>query len=317
MRNFPTLCFIGTLLAFNTAAQNVCEIACTSFSQGRAAIHVKFKLSLNNNVIVEKVSKSGMFQFIMKKDDGKYELEATKEGYVPKIIRLNTENYPFENEYEIQEIDLEFTKESNSVDDVQIGELTWSSVSDEFAVAKIDTALEHMKENYSNSMQKIDQVYVKAIVNGNEMMNIGQPSFAKGYFQIALDVKPDDEYALGKLTEIQMAVAQQREKEKVKMIDEDMMDKINKGELETIENLSSEDNVRFSVQLGAFAKSINMEEFKNVPEFKTIDYKDYKRCFSGEFLDIGEAVKRKKEMVSAGYKDAWIVKLKGNERIGF
>ena len=77
------------------------------------------------------------------------------------------------------------------------------------------------------------------------------------------------------------------------------------------------DGIIYSVQLGAFSKAVSASKFVGVPDFKMIQYEDFTRCFSGDFIDINLAIIRKNEMVQKGYKDAWIVQMKGNKRLGF
>jgi hypothetical protein len=100
-------------------------------------------------------------------------------------------------------------------------------------------------------------------------------------------------------------------------VDAKLMDKINKGEIDEVPEAVIDKSIIYSVQLGAFSKNVNKNKFAQVPDFKIIAYEDFTRCFSGEFLDINKAIVRRKEMIQKGYSDAFIVKMKGNERIGF
>ena len=99
-------------------------------------------------------------------------------------------------------------------------------------------------------------------------------------------------------------------------IDKETMEKINQGQIGSID-LEKTEGIIFSVQLGAFSKKIDQSKFEGVPDLNMIKYSDYTRVFSGEFNNADEAVKRKKEMIDMGYKDCWIVPMKGNKRIGF
>ena len=56
---------------------------------------------------------------------------------------------------------------------------------------------------------------------------------------------------------------------------------------------------------------------RGVPDFRIVQYDDFTRCFSGSFASVFDAIARRKAMKDAGYKDAWIVKMKDNQRIGF
>ena len=94
------------------------------------------------------------------------------------------------------------------------------------------------------------------------------------------------------------------------------MEKINKGNLAGIK-LVPGDDIFFSVQLGAFSQKVNESKFVGVPDLNIIRYEDFTRVFSGQFNDASKAVEHKNMLVNKGYKDAWIVQMKGNKRIGF
>ena len=96
-----------------------------------------------------------------------------------------------------------------------------------------------------------------------------------------------------------------------------MLDKINRGEVSSVDPSHVTEGVIFSVQLGAFASGVNKSKFPEVPDLMIIPYDDFTRAFSGEFIDANKAIARRKEMRAGKYKDAFIVKMKGNKRIGF
>lgn len=305
-------------------SQNVYEITCTGFSKNRSLNNLNFKLTMNNKVVAEENSKGGFFSFIILPDDGHVVLEISKKDYVPKIVHVRTSNYPFNNEYEIQEIDFDFEWLENSKDSVQVGELTWSDLTDAFNVIKVDSALHKVKSEYERSEKKLGRLYTRSIESGDELLAIAQPAYARKHYEVALLAKPGDNYASKKMAEIDRMKIEAKETREVKVFESDskavdagLMDKINRGEINEIPGAAIDKSVIYSVQLGAFAKEINKEKFSDVPDFKTIPYDDFTRCFSGEFLDINEAIKRKNEMIWKGYKDAWIVKMRGHENIGF
>jgi len=305
-------------------AQNVYEITCVGYSKGRSLNNLNYKLTMNGKLVAQENSKGGYFSFIILPDDGHVELEISKKEFVPKIVHIRTINYPFSNEYEIQEIDFDFERLINSKDSFQVGELVWSDLADAFNVIKVDSAIFRVKAEYERSEKKLGRLYSRSVESGDELLSIGQPAFARKHYEIALLAKPGDNYASKKMAAIdKMKVEEKAAREtKIfesdsKVIDAGLMDKINRGEIDLVPGAAIDKNIIFSVQLGAFSKEINKEKFSNVPDFKTIPYEDFTRCFSGEFLDINEAIKRKKEMIEIGYVDAWIVKMRGHERIGF
>ena len=306
------------------ATQNVYEISCTGFNKGRSINNLDFKLTMNGKVVAEESSKGGFFSFIILPDDGHIVLEISKKDLVPKVVHIRTNNFPFTNEYEIQEIDFDFEWLENSKDSIQIGELIWSDLIDAFNVVKVDSALLKVKSDFERSEKKMGRIYSRSIESGDELLVIGQPSYARKHFEVALLAKPGDNYASKKMAEIdKMKIAAKEERDvkvfesDAKAVDVSLMDKINKGEIDDVPGAVIDKSIIYSVQLGAFAKDVNKNKFSEVPDFKMIPYEDFTRCFSGEFLDINKAIVRRKEMIEKGYTDAFIVKMKGHERIGF
>ena len=310
-------------LTWEVQAQNVYEITCVAFSKGRELTNVNYKLTMNNKVVVDEKSKAGYYSFIILPDDGHIVLEVTKQDFVPKIIHLRTDKYPFENEFEIQNIDLDFEWTENSKDSVQIGELIWSDLSGAFNVIKVDSALMKVKSEYERSEKKLGRIYSRSVEDGDELLAVGQPAAARRHFEVALLAKPGDTYASRKIADIlkieteTIATEKKTFESEASGVDKDLMDKINRGEVNEVSDAVIDKNVIYRVQLGAFSKNFDPAKFSQVPEFTQIPYEDFTRCFSGEFLDVNKAIVRRKEMVSKGFKDAWIVKMRGHERIGF
>lgn len=307
--------FIFIILTSSLLAQNVYEILVTSYANGRDLKEVNFELYSDGEKIAEQVSKNGTFQFVIMESDKAYRLKSFKEGYIQKVIHFNSPDYPFINEYEIQEIDIEFHWLNSTQDESEIGALRWSSVGHVFNVVAVDSTEEFVKQNYMQSEKSLGNIYIKAINNGEELLALQQPKYALMQFELALLAKPDDEFTLKKIEEINnMEVAAPEDNVG---LDKEIMNKINKGEISNITMEQQYAGIIFSVQLGAFSQKITESDFKEVPEFNMIPYDDYTRVFSGEFNDVNLAVQRKTEMVNKGYKDAWIVQMKGNKRIGF
>lgn len=297
------------------AGQNVYEIFIASFAEGRSVTKVEFELYKDNEKLIEQVSNEGSFQFIIPEGDGRYKLKAKKENYIPKIIHFNSMEYPFMNEYEIQEIDIEFHPLTSPEDEMEIGELKWSSLGHVFNVVKVDSTMEYVKINYAMSEKSLGEIYTVSIENADEYFNIGMYENSLRHYEVALIAKPNDEYSKKKIMEIKHL--QLSEKKSEVAINKETIDKINRGEISEIPATGASDGLIFSVQLGAFSKKVEASQFPKVPDFKMIAYDDYTRVFSGEFSVINDAVTRKNEMIKAGHKDAWIVIMKGNQRIGF
>lgn len=304
------LCSVKLLIG-----QNVYEIFIASFAESRSVTKVEFELYKGNEKLIEQVSNDGSFQFIIPEGDGRYKLKAKKESFIPKIIHFNSMEYPFMNEYEIQEIDIEFHPSISPEDEMEIGELKWSSLGHVFNVIRVDSANEYVKINYAMSEKSLGQIYAASIENADEYFSLGLYENSMRHYEVALIAKPNDDYSKKKIMEIKNL--QLTEKKATVNIDKETIDKINRGEISEIPASKETEGLIFSVQLGAFSKKVDASLFPKVPDFKMIAYDDYTRVFSGEFSDINEALKRKNDMIKAGHKDAWIVIMKGNQRIGF
>jgi hypothetical protein len=303
------------ILTSSLLAQNVYEIFITSFADARELKEVNFELYSDGEKIVEQLSKNGTFQFVIMENDKAYRLKAYKEGLIQKVIHFNSPDYPFINEYEIQEIDVEFHESNSPEDEAEIGALRWSSIAHVFNIVAVDSTEEFVKQNYAQSEKTLGNIYIKAIDYGDVLLAIRQPKYALMQFEIALLAKPDDEYAMKKIEEINRMESEVPKKSIG--FDKEMMDKINKGEISVVSNALQDDGIIYSVQLGAFSQEIKQSDFQDIPDFNMIPYPDYTRVFSGDFKDVNLAIQRKNEMVKKGYKDAWIVQMKGNKRIGF
>lgn len=312
--NLRLATFLLILSYTGLKSQNVYEISISSFAKGRSVEKVKFNLSRDGNKLVEQESHNGGFQFVIMEGDGTYRLEANKEGYIPKIIHFNSAEYPYINEYEIQEIDIEFHQSKSPGDEAEVGELKWSSLGNQFNVVKVDSSMIYVQNNYAKSEKSLAMIYAQSIEKGDELLTLQQPEYAINHYYIALLAKPNDDYAKKKINEIKQMMLTSKEKEKT--ADKDLLDKINRGEI-TQADVSTEEGVIYSVQLGAFSGEVKESKFSNVPDFKKIPYDDFTRVFSGEFTDLNEAISRKEQVKKLGYKDAWIVLMKDNQRIGF
>lgn len=303
-----------TLTALSQA-QNTYEIYLSSFANARELKGVNFQLYQGDKLMAEQQNNAGFFQFVIMEGDDKYKLTASKEGYIPKLIIFNTSDYPFLHEYEIQEIDIEFHKVATGDEKTEIGELMWSSVGHVFSIVKFDSTRDVARENYTASEKSLAEIYQHSIAKGDELMMLKLPQYSLAHYVTALMAKPNDDYAKKKIMEIKEGSL--TEMQNNTGLDNETMDKINRGELTQMPGDIAAKGIVFSVQLGAFSREVSDAEFAQIPEFRKIRYDDYTRIFSGEFSEVASALARKVEMISRGYKDAWIVQMKGHERIGF
>lgn len=317
MRILVNILLLFSFISYSTtiSAQNFYEIFIASFSNSRDMKDVHFELYQNDNKLVEQVSKDGTFQFAILENDGNFTLKAWKEDYITKIIHFPTSEYPFINEYEIQDIDIEFRKQTSPDDEPEVGELKWSIIGEVFGVVKYDSTRKEMDENEMKAVEILEEIYLTSVAKGDELIKKEQYDNAKSHFEIALIARQGDEYAIKRL-KICKELSVAEPDESTKGLNSHDMEKINQGDLTGIQTVPGED-ILFSVQLGAFSKKVNEEKFAGVPDLHIIPYEDYTRVFSGSFKDASEAVEHKKSMVGRGYQDAWIVQMKGNKRIGF
>ena len=306
---------ILTILYFQTSsAQSVYEIVCTAFSKGKALTDVTYELTIGEQKSNEFTSKNGSFQFAIKNEENWHSLKVSKSGYISKVIHFDPTTYPFEREYEIQEIDLDFKKGNGDESEIQEGILVWSEIGDVFGVVKYAGQKEN-KEQESKDEDRLNLVYTTSRNYGDELYASEEFKSAKQHYEISLLASPGDEYVMEKIRLIEDKLKEIENQSEG--VSDDLLDKINKGEAVSIKDNMESEGISYSIQLGAFSKTINSDKFKNVPEFRIVQYDDFARCFSGSFANIMEAMQRRKEMQNQGYKDAWIVKMKDNMRIGF
>lgn len=323
------LCSSFTLSA---TAQNVYEFYIASYAHSRTLTDIHFDYELNGKVTKSENSKSGEMTFVVMQGKGRYVMKATKEGYATKYIYLNTENYPFEFEYELQDVAVEFQALGKIEKDYQMGEVMWNHQDEHFHVVEIDSSMLVENQPKAASLDKMDQTYNLAIQNGDEKYAQKLYSHAISYFEVALFARPNDPYAsemmakcnesIGRVTKVFSSGKPPPKKVESKdpnavVVDAALLDKINTGVVTSVDISHITEGIIFSVQLGAFSLGVDASKFPGVQDLKIIPYDDFTRAFSGEFSDVNQAISRRKEMRSGKYKDAFIVKMKGNKRIGF
>lgn len=85
------------------------------------------------------------------------------------------------------------------------------------------------------------------------------------------------------------------------------------------ERIAVENNekISFRVQFAMYpkAKPLNSEVFKQIPDVKMYIQNGSFKYTSGEFPTMDQALKHRKILLAQGYKDAFVVAFKGNERI--
>ena len=313
-------------------AQNVYEFFISSYARSRQLQEVQFDYKLNGKNLKNESSTSGEMTFVVMQDKGRYVLTATKEGYAAKYIYFNTENYPFGFEYELQEVAVVFVNLEKSEKDFQMGEVMWNHQDEHFHVVEIDSSMLVENQPKAATLDKMDQTYTLAIKNADEKYHQKFYSHAVSYYEVALFAKPNDPYATemmakcneakGRETKVFSSEAPPPKKVEAKdpnavVVTAALLDKINRGEVTSVDASHITEDIIFSVQLGAFSLGVDASKFPGVSDLNIIPYDDFTRAFSGEFTDVNQAITRRKEMRSGKYKDAFIVKMKGNKKIGF
>ena len=171
------------------------------------------------------------------------------------MIHFHPEIYPFENPYEIQEIDLEFVADKGKNNEIQTGILKWSEIGDVFGVVKYQP-----EESGNKESDQLAAIYEQSKINGDRCMKSEEWDQAKGHYEIALMAIPEDLYITEQLAKINEKEAEVSTKEEG--ISAEVLDKINKGENVEISEPEGTSDIVYSVQLGAFAKTIDDAKFK-------------------------------------------------------
>lgn len=311
--------------------------------QGKDRVkEVDYTLSLNSKEVIKVTSKKGSFNFVIKPNDGVYELKMEKEGFLTKKVLFDSYSYPFNNAYELQEIILECIPVGAKLNEaVYAGTMKYDPVANAFRVTKSDTIRARLSEEVKNNTKQLNDIYEKAVYNGDGLRQIEEYEYAKGYFEIALLAKPDDEYASSQLALVDSLAEVERNKPRSILVakaeipqqqteEETSASNVEETEpaskatqstpvapVKTNKPLEAPAGTYFSVQLGAFVDWFDQDVFKDVPDFIVAQGADYKRCLSGKFATREEATDRMNLMRENGFKDAFVVTMKENERIGF
>lgn len=370
--NMKVKLFVLTLLisfvfALQSQAQKenldaILDIACQAVIKNKKAKNVTFNLELNNEKVVEIVSRNGKFEFPVKPSDGKYKLTISKEGFLTKTIEIDSYKMPFEQDYWIQELLIECIPSSEgSVNEVLVGRLDYEPLSRAFSIKRSNPKEELAVKNAVKLAEVLERIYKKAVYNGDGLSKIDEYDYAKSFFEIALEAKPDDSYAMTKIAEMDSLIEVEKtspKKPKELLAKAENDENIEKLEAAKTENTNTpkpkteepsltakaaktevspskdkpstktttsspkiSDDVPtdkyYSVQLGAFVDWLDEKAFANVPELMIVQGSDFKRCITGVFSDRERAKARMIQMRESGFKDAFIVTMQGQERVGF
>ena len=315
---------------------NRLDILLEAYEKDKPSKNVTYRLLRGQEEVANTTSKKGEFNFIIQKDDPIFLVYVSKEGYLTKRIFFDPKEYPFDAEYETQEISIHCVPTTPDLKGLTYtGNLEYDPIGKVYQVNRIDSITADLRERILKGESKIEAVYEKAIYNGDGLIKIEEYKYAKGYYEMALVAKPDDRYAQNRLAySDSMAIIEQNKPKPTPVIVDagNTTNGIGEGEVTPVENqltASTTNNsdlkaleapatgIYYSVQLGAFVDWYDESAFKDVPDLMVVQGSDYKRCITGKFEDRKEAVERAKVMKGKGFKDAFIVQMKGNQRIGF
>ena len=329
------LTFVQT--SFSQSTENpTLDIFVEAYEKNKPLKEVEYSLSGESGKLIQLTSKKGDFGFVIKPNDGIFTLTISKEGYVTKKIHFDSKSYPYTTVYESQEIIVECIPVGAGTDEmVYAGTLKYDPLSNAYLVNKADTMNERLTASLEDKSQRLEKAYDKAVYNGDGLMQIEEYEYAKGYYQIALVTKPEDEYASGKLADANRLAEEQKKNpalvasaskstpaEQSAPIQSQKVDSAqpktdNSAQPVKLTKVNSPVGEYYSVQLGAFVDWFDEKAFSNVSDLIVVQGSDYKRCIAGEFTSRDEALTRMNELKDSGFKDAFIITMKGNERIGF
>jgi len=321
-------------IAYSSAAQTGKEldIIIKTYEAGKTAKDVTFTRYKNSKVEAEVVSKKGDYGFIIRDGESSSELVISKEGYLTKRIVYKTEDFPFEADYEFQEIDVEMIPVASEIKNIEyVRIMSYDRMAKTYSFDRLDTTSLVLKRTIKERDRTIDDVYQKAITNGDDLVEANQYKYAVGFYEVALVAKKDDSYAMERMTYADsMAKVYVPPTLIVEEVDSTNanggselasaqgFEESRSRETEpTSTNSTPQIGSYYSVQLGAFIDWYDKNVFADVPELNVVKSSDYKRCISGRFDSRDAAEARKNEMKDSGFDDAFIVQMKDNERIGF
>jgi len=318
------------ILPLHAQSQKQLDILVEAFEGNKPAKDVTFQLIRGQKEVAKETSKRGYFNFIIEEKDPTIQLVISKSGYLTKRIYFDSKEFPFEADYETQEIGIECVPISAKMKGVEyVGKMNFDNVGKSYSITKIDSSSIKLKRQLQQKEEQIEAIYAKAIYNGEGLIKIEEYEYAKGYFEMALVAKPSDSYAQQQLefTDSMAIIEANKPAPLIVAIEEpvqteetttpEKVEEVITEPKEETQLITQVEGSYYSVQLGAFVDWYNEKVFADVPELLVVQGSDYKRCISGQFETREEALTRAQEMKQNGFKDAFVVHMKGNQRIGF
>lgn len=302
-------------------AQVPIKAKCTAVSYDVRLRDVNFTLLQNNHLDRSEYASKGRMKFRIPSAENQYRLILEKPGFITKEVIFDVEEYPFKRKFNSLNLDLTMYPLQDEGPTQLVYTLGFSNMEQDYKITKVDSVYTRVKERLKNKKkqeqdeeQRLQAIYDTAMVNADALWKLEEFKYAKGYYQIANKARPGSEYIQNRLLSIDSAIAAVKEREK-QMLAEKAKDP--SASTPSDQATETEEKKYFSVQIGAFYDWMDESAFETVPEFLVIQGEVYKRCFTGQFNTRAQAKIRKKEMINAGFSDAFIVEMKGIKRIGY
>ncbi len=354
-----SITLIATMLSMLTATaqESVYQFILHPESRGHKVKDITYHLDINDGEETFDITeKKGKFQFTIQAIDENIVLTIEKSGFITKEIIMNPQTYPFEFDYEIQHLDIEMVPVSEELPVSYAGELKYDILNGGFYMQKDGGDIDALKAELKGSQEKLKEIYDIAIKNADGLAAIEEYEYAKYFYDLALNIYPEQSYPAKRTSEMDVLAAEKKEQEalmadEVQMPEEqveemarEMANKMfeermaspgqevvnpNTSYTNNTSNYNSNDmdasdfsggnisGTYYSVQIGAFKGPINQSVFASVPGFRVVQNPNWKRAFSGEFASKSEARARQSMLANQGFSDCFIVRMKGNNRLNF
>lgn len=309
-------------LASGVQAQKVVDILVYARENGKKVKQVNYALHLNGKELVSLKKRNGKFEFAIQPNDGRYNLYINKEGYLTKELTFNSDDYPFKEDYDVQEIEVELIPGAEDMENVVVSRNVGYSEEAGYIIQKLDSTVKVYKTKLDEALTTLENVSKKAIKNADGLVALEEYEYAKGYYEIALDIDPDNTYARDQYDKMDALAREQRKKEELFAANRENAGRtsrtVSRNHSNGEEFLPEVTGKYYSVQLGAFLQEINENVFEQVGDYRKVMGQDnYQRVLAGTFRSRAEAEEHKKKMKALGFGDAFIVSMNGNKRIGF
>ncbi len=249
---------------------------------------------------------------------------------VNKEIQIRTSDYP--EKVRKQYIILVFDPIAKNSLETEAVKLIYSPETRDTKLLSTEPKFKSFKDGFITASQTLSDVKSLALRNATNMWEFEEYAAAKGFYEIILKIDPEHSIALERLAEVDKLIAEkqasiqaeraafERQIEQLKDSLAKLPERVNNPPLAAGESSSSEklnEGHYFSVQVGAFHDWFNESAFTELTDLIVAQGSDYKRCLAGSHDSRPQAIARLEEVKALGFTDAFIVKMSGDERVGF